>query len=144
MSSTVAQPFFLRFSWISSSIFCHWPSRPQLVVQVQISATFPWFSPLKVPQYLHPQYLCHINPIISVNFGGSFILGHEKLSNNLLFDVLQHSWEWVIHFEPNPVQTIMFAKPHHMANWISKINEQVGTRTAWLRFFHRGITFWTP
>ena len=45
----------------------------------------------------------------------SFIFMHQKLNIILLFDALWHSWEQVIQFESNMMQTTTFTKLYHMA-----------------------------
>ena len=52
-----------------------------------------------------------------MNSDGSFIFICQKLNNCLLFNVNR---KWLIHFEPNTMQTTLLTKPHSMANWISR------------------------
>ena len=81
---------------------CRWLFRP----------TFPPLSVYFLTQQctLYPHYPHHQKLIIASEFRWEFHFHASKLINCSLFDALQCSWKWVIHFEPHTLQITVFTR----------------------------------
>jgi hypothetical protein len=101
-------------------------SNERLVVQVQLSATVPWFSN---PTHLCLQFLPYREPIVVDKFRRVFYFVASR-SYCLLLDVPQHGWKQIFYFKPNTMQVTMSIKAFPMANWNSRNNENIETNCA--------------
>lgn len=125
-SSPISPLTFCLFkSWAAQTV--DWPSSPRLVIQVQISATFPYFL-----ISIYTNSICTTERQLNASkFQREFhFCASRTQQERSIFYVLWHSWEWVTNSELSTVQTTMITKPYQMANWDSRNNKWGWTNTA--------------